>query len=227
MKRRLGDVLFIWIICLLMVFFYYGYGLKGFAIVLWILFLPLYLLRLLVWSFWLGLRQWLSVKFTPKSYVILVFCIWGSLSVLLWLYIPNILSSVGKFPLPTWVRIVGFILAAWGLILSFWAQWLIGFKTAILITRIFNKWTIKNQRVIKTGPYALFPHPIFIGEWLIIFGCLLLTLETALLYLLLAAFLVDIFAARGEEKDLKERFGKEYQDYRSQILLLIKRKGKG
>lgn len=226
MRRRMGDVSFICLICLLMVFSYYAYGLRGFAIVLWAVLLPLYLLRLLVWSFWLWLCQWLSSKFTPKSYVVLVFFIWGSLSVLIWFYIPNILLSVGKFLLPTWVRIVGFILAGCGLVLSSWAQLLIGHKTAILITRIFDKETIENQRIIKTGPYALFPHPIFLGEWLIIFGCFLLTLEISLLCLLLIALLSDMFAAKGEEKDLRERFGKEYQDYRSRFSLLIRRRVK-
>jgi protein-S-isoprenylcysteine O-methyltransferase Ste14 len=35
--------------------------------------------------------------------------------------------------------------------------------------------------------------------------------------LLSIAFLSDIFAAKGEEKDLKARFGEEYRAYRSQF----------
>lgn len=227
MKKRLGDVLFVCLVCLLMVFSYYAHGLKGFAIALWAIFLPLYLLRLLVWSSWSWLHQWLSSVFTPSRYVVLVFFIWGILSILVWVLFANVvLLSATKILPPTWIRILGFVLAVGGLILSLWAQWLIGFKTAILITRIFDKEEKGEQGIIKTGPYALFPHPIFTGEWLIILGCFLLTSEISLLCLLLIAFLANMFAAKSEEKDLKERFGKEYQDYRSRFSLFIKRKVK-
>jgi protein-S-isoprenylcysteine O-methyltransferase Ste14 len=77
--------------------------------------------------------------------------------------------------------------------------------------------TKEEQKVVKTGPYALFPHPIFLGEWLLIFGCFLLTSQVSLLVSLSIAFLSDIFAAKGEEKDLKARFGEEYRAYRSQF----------
>lgn len=218
MKRISGDISFICLICVLMAFSYYVYGLKGFAIVLWALLLPLYILRIFVWSSWSWLQRWLSSVFTPISYVILVFFIWGILSVLIWVLFGNmVLLSAAKILLPTWLRILGFVLAGGGLILSLWAQLLIGFKTAILITRIFDKKTQKIVKIVKTGPYALFPHPIFLGEWLIIFGCFLLTSQVSLLVLLLIAFLSDIFAARGEEKDLQARFGGEYRTYRSQF----------
>jgi protein-S-isoprenylcysteine O-methyltransferase Ste14 len=218
MKRRLGDISFICLICLLMVSSYYVYGLRGFVIVLWALFLPLYILRIFVWSSWSWLQRWLSSVFTPSSYVILVFFSWGILSILVWILVANMVVIVGPSKiLPTWVRLLGSVLAGGGLTLSLWAQWLIGFKTAILITRIFDKETKEGQKVVKTGPYALFPHPIFLGEWLVIFGCFFLTSQVSLLVLLSIAFLSDIFAAKGEERDLQARFGEEYRAYRSQF----------
>ena len=84
----------------------------------------------------------------------------------------------------------------------------------MLITRIFDEQTTEGREVVKTGPYAVVPHPCFLGEWLIISGCFLLTGEFAMLALLVIAVLVDTFAARGEEKDLVERFGDEYEKYR-------------
>lgn len=216
MKRRSGDILFIIFATFIIPVCYWDRGLEGFATLTVAFFLPLYVMRLVIWSSWSRLHPWLLANTTPRSWAISVFTMWGCMGVLVWLTSPVILNSL-ELSLPRWVQPIGIVIAAVGLFLALWAQWLLGFQTAILTTRIFESDKKEQTRVVSTGPYALSPHPIFLGEWLIISGCFLLTSQIFLLVLLLIAFLTDMFAAREEEKDLQSRFGEEYKIYRSQF----------
>lgn len=223
MNKRLGDILFIFITTFLFIpVSYCAYGLRGLAILTVAFFLPLYVIRIIIWASWSWLCPWLSAKLTPKSWTMLVFSVWASLGIFIWISASDLGSWQISFP--TWIKILGFVLATAGVVLSLWAEWLLGLKTAILTTRIFDKESKEEQKLISTGPYALFAHPIFLGEWLIIFGCFLLTSWIFLLVLLLVAFFSDVFSARGEERDLRLRFGEEYRNYRSMFLFFIRRK---
>lgn len=216
MKKRLPDILFILVTGLSIFLFYFIYNIRGLAVLTLIFLLPIYIMRILFWGFWPKLRSWLTTEHTPGVWNVLVFSIWIILALLLLIvFAPQMLSKVGRISLPLWIQIAGFVLAVVGLVLSLWAQSILGLETAIHSTRIFENGQKGERRVINTGPYALLPHPIFLGEWLIILGCFLFTSEILLLGLLLIAVIVDRFSAKSEEKDLRQRFGKEYQDYRS------------
>ncbi|MEW6620606.1 MAG: isoprenylcysteine carboxylmethyltransferase family protein [bacterium] len=216
MKSRFQDILFILFAVVVIPFCYWTCGMRGLAVLAWAFFLPLYVLRLVIWSFWTRLKSWLSAKCTAISWNILAFGVGGTLGIIVWFVLSTILN-VPRFILPKWLQMLGFLIATVGLILALWAQWLLGLQTAILTTRIFGKDKQEERRVVSTGPYAIFPHPIFLGEWLTIIGCFLLTSQISLLMLLLIAFLSDMFAASREERDLQERFGEEYKTYRSRF----------
>jgi len=223
-KRRLGDLSFTLFAAIIIPASYCAYGLKGLATLAFAFFLPLYVLRLIVWSFWSRLRPFLNAKLNPRAWTVLTFCIWGGLAILILVLAPSTLLKTGKVSLPTWAQIAGLLIAAGGLMMALWAQWLLGLQTTILTTRIFDQEKEDDPKVIATGPFALVPHPIFVGEWLTMLGCFLLTEQISLLGLLVVALLTDAFAAKGEEKDLQARFGKEYQAYRSKFPSLFRKR---
>lgn len=224
--KRLEDMLFIFIVVLSILFSYFIYGLNGLAILTVAFFLPLYIIRIIIWSFWFWLRPWLLVNLTSRAWNILLFSIWGSIAIFIWLLAPNLLLRHKDISLPAWIQTLGFVLAIGGVVIGLWSEWLLGLQTAILTTRIFDKDSKEEQKIITTGPYALFPHPIFLSEWLIISGCFLFTSQTYLLILLVVALLTDMFAAKGEEKDLRIRFSKGYQNYRSKFFIFCQKKEK-
>jgi protein-S-isoprenylcysteine O-methyltransferase Ste14 len=215
-KRKKGDLFFTLFVPVLVLACYFARGLDGMASLSLAFFLPLYLIRLVVWSSWSRLSSFLAAKLNPRAWTLLVFCIWGGQGILIWLVAPS--------TLPTWSRIAGLVIAAGGTLMAYWAQWLLGLNTAILTARIFDQEKNDTQKVISTGPFALVPHPIFVGEWLVALGCFLLTEQIALLAMLPVAILTDTFAARGEEKDLCARFGDQYKRYRSKFSLFLRRK---
>ncbi len=215
MGTRAEELLFILFEVLLVAGCYLAFGLTGLVILPLAYLLPLYVLRAIVWSCWPWLRPRLSSALTPTGFLILGSSAWGGLGVVTWLYAPAAFAQLGRMPLPAWAVVPGGVLVGSGWLLACWALLLIGARTAMLLTRIFDEQTTEGREVVKTGPYAVVPHPAFLGEWLIISGCFLLTGELAMLALLVIAVLADTFAARGEEKDLVERFGDEYEKYRS------------
>ena len=151
-----------------------------------------------------------------------MFAVWIGLGAIVWLISPH-LAGIVRWPFPGWVRVAGVVVTGAGVILGAWAEWLIGVRTAILTARIFDAGEEQQTRVVASGPYAWLPHPMFVGEWLMIAGCLLLTCDACLLALLLVAVPTDAFAARREEADSRARFGQEYADYRSRVALGARR----
>jgi len=178
-------------------------------------FLPIYVIRLAVWSFWPCLRTWASERLTPTGWVAGAIAVWAALAAAVACAAPMVL--LGSVILPWWAGWIGLVAACSGLLLAMWAEWLLGFRTAILATRVFDRHGADATRVIDTGPYALVPHPMFVGEGMMILGCFLLSGELAVLALFLVSVLVNLYAARGEEKDLRARFGDDYASYRCRL----------
>jgi protein-S-isoprenylcysteine O-methyltransferase Ste14 len=76
------------------------------------------------------------------------------------------------------------------------------------------------KRLITTGPYRFFPHPIYLGIGLTMIGLSLSTQSTkGLLYTLLVCIPLSLCRARQEEKTLKKKFGQKYEAYKKTTLL--------
>ena len=72
--------------------------------------------------------------------------------------------------------------------------------------------------LVITGPYAISRNPIYLA-WAIFQLGLGIWLRNAWMVVLLAPaiFLVNVLAIIPEERNLQEKFGQSYQDYRSRV----------
>lgn len=80
--------------------------------------------------------------------------------------------------------------------------------------------------VIREGVFSWVRHPIYLGEILLYFGCLMLSisLAAAAVWMLAIVFLHAI--SRYEERLLVARFGEAYTQYMRDVAMWIPRRGK-
>jgi len=214
MGSRSGDILFLLASAAAVLASYWMIGVRGLALATLAFFLPLYPIRLAVWLSWKRLRPWLAARWSPLHWYVFAFGTWGFLAIIVWIVASKTMAPL-RLDLPAWLRLLGIVVLAGGLALGGWAQWLLGLRRAILTTAIFGN--EKEESVIGHGPYAFVPHPLFLGEWLVIAGCSLATSEIWLLAILVLGIPIDLFAAKSEERDLEERLGDTYVAYRSRF----------
>jgi protein-S-isoprenylcysteine O-methyltransferase Ste14 len=104
--------------------------------------------------------------------------------------------------------IVGFILAFWGR-LTMQQSW-----------GVPGEHAAKQDKLVTTGPFAFSRNPIYLGFILIYFGFAAAILSWLII---LRIPLVYYFykSALREEKNLANKFGKEYLDYKKRVSLFI------
>ena len=125
--------------------------------------------------------------------------------------------ALGKVAiLPEWVSFLGVAIMLLGIVLRQWAIWVLGgfFSTEVKI--------IRNQRIVKEGPYKILRHPSYTGLLMIILGFGLAAgtwLGTAVALLLFGS--ATGYRIRIEEIALKKEFGEEYLDYAKKTKRLI------
>lgn len=83
--------------------------------------------------------------------------------------------------------------------------------------------THRTERVVTTGVYSIVRHPQYLGGLLSHAGISLLL--SAWYSLLVTPLMVALiyFISRKEEEELIKEFGKEYEDYRKEVPMLIPR----
>jgi len=81
----------------------------------------------------------------------------------------------------------------------------------------------KEPSVIRKGVFGIVRHPIYLGSILFYSGLLVLTLSiiAAAVWILIIAFYC--FISKYEEKLLLEKFGKNYEEYKEEVPMLIPR----
>ena len=73
-----------------------------------------------------------------------------------------------------------------------------------------------KDRLVTSGVYRYFRHPIYIGIVLTLSGLFLACgSQICLVYVITIVIPLNIFRARSEEKFLREQFGDAYQKYRA------------
>lgn len=82
---------------------------------------------------------------------------------------------------------------------------------------------VPTQKLIVTGPYKWCRNPIQLGAMLYYFGVgtVLSSIWVGLLMFLLALILGSLFHKHFEERELKLRFGREYEDYKAKTPFLF------
>ena len=113
-------------------------------------------------------------------------------------------------PLP--YNLAGIPLVFLGIWISIWADRL--FKKRKTTFKPFEK----PSFFVKEGPFQFSRHPMYLGFVLVLLG-LSLGLGNLIAFLApLAMFItLELLFIPYEEKDMKETFGQEYQDYRKRV----------
>ncbi|MFQ5872078.1 MAG: methyltransferase family protein [Candidatus Geothermarchaeales archaeon] len=130
-------------------------------------------------------------------------------------------------PFDTYVQVAGVVLSAMGLVI------LLASGT-VLIEHVFSK-ASEERRLITTGIYAYVRHPIYLSNVLIGLGLVLITLNYLAVVIPLTWF-SDLVESEGktrpvlqttiierEERELLERFGREYEEYMKRTGRLLPR----
>ena len=81
----------------------------------------------------------------------------------------------------------------------------------------------EEPSVIRKGVFGIVRHPIYLGAILFYAGLLVLTLSiiAVAIWILIIAFYY--FISKHEEKLLLEKFGKNYEEYKKEVPMLIPR----
>ena len=147
--------------------------------------------------------------------IALFFLLYGSLSVgltvvfgLLWLA-----------PLPVIPALaVGVLMLAFGFGMYIWSI------KSLTVRRAFGKELFKTaveSTLVTTGAYAHSRNPLYFSVTLLLAGWFCVSRLTPLGILTVLAFVHFMFVAKWEEKELTDRFGKTYLDYKARVPFLI------
>ncbi len=83
--------------------------------------------------------------------------------------------------------------------------------------------THRTEKIVTTGVYSIVRHPQYLGGLLAHVGiCFLLSARYSLLSSPLIVILIYLIS-RKEEEELIREFGKEYEDYKKKVPMLIPR----
>ena len=110
---------------------------------------------------------------------------------------------------------------------AFWISWAYSYLLFVgegLPLELFGKALHPTRILVATGPYAYTRNPMILGLLFVLLGVALLEGSISGLILVpTAALLAFLYLAEFEEKTLVERFGNDYEQYRSNVPRLIPR----
>jgi protein-S-isoprenylcysteine O-methyltransferase Ste14 len=149
--------------------------------------------------------------------IALFFLLYGSLSVGL-----TVAFGLPWFaPLPVIPALaVGVLLLAFGFGMYVWSL------KSLSVRRAFGKElfkTAEESALVTTGAYAHSRNPIYFSITFLLLGWFCVSRFTPFSILTVFAFVHFMFVAKWEEKELTERFGKTYLDYKARVPFLIPR----
>lgn len=72
----------------------------------------------------------------------------------------------------------------------------------------------KGEKLAILGPYSTIRHPLYVGSLLMALGfCIIINDGENIWFVLIAGFLLYFPTIRKEEKELSQKFGKQWQSY--------------
>ncbi|MCX8030917.1 MAG: isoprenylcysteine carboxylmethyltransferase family protein [Thermodesulfovibrionales bacterium] len=117
--------------------------------------------------------------------------------------------------LSPFLNLFGAFLFFVGIILHIWTAKLLSLWGLIGVPEILPK---KKGSFVSSGPFSIIRHPTYFAHTLIFIGAFLLTEFIAVGILALFDFImVHVFVIPFEERELLNRFGKVYEDYKKRV----------
>ena len=117
--------------------------------------------------------------------------------------------------LPLAVKVIGVFLFLPGAGLQAWTLLLLTFPVIMGMPEVTNS---VSGRLTTTGPFGAVRHPTYLSHTLMILGLFLMTGVAALGFVtIIDGFVVNSIIIPLEEKELLQRFGKEYEAYRQKV----------
>ncbi len=112
-----------------------------------------------------------------------------------------------RFPIPSWIRWLGAIIAVLGMALEFSTQLYLGknYSTTLHIS--------EEQSLVTSGPYRYIRHPMYTALITVGIGIGLLSTSWYFLLPFIATGIVIALRTRREEEAMIEKFGDEYIQY--------------
>ena len=197
---------------------YLSFGVLGWAALVLIVFIPLDILRTLIFAVF---REWESSlkKEDDKRYMLIIFALWAIPALMVLCNIDLFLAE--RFENPLALRALGLILSIVGVSMLLYSIYSFGFLRTARIPEVFP---VKYERkLIKEGIYSIIRHPLYLSELCIILGNFLISGVLSLLLFFLIWILILPHLLRWEEEGLIQRFGEEYMEYKRKVGGIIPR----
>lgn len=115
------------------------------------------------------------------------------------------------------VRVVGLVIAIFGYIMWCISRFEIG-ESFSYFPQSSNEHG-KSSKLVKTGLYSLFSHPIYLFSSLTIFGYILFIARLKFLLIFIVLIPAQMYRIRQEQTSLLKAHGKEYIDYMESVLV--------
>lgn len=120
-----------------------------------------------------------------------------------------------RIDLPEFLNGFGILLLVIGILLHIWTGLLLGLWGLIGVPEIS---TMTKGRLITKGPFSVVRHPTYLAHTLMFSGIFLITGVIAVgIVTLIDIIVVNSLIIPLEEKELLNRFGKEYESYKKRI----------
>jgi protein-S-isoprenylcysteine O-methyltransferase Ste14 len=148
-------------------------------------------------------------------FVILFLLLYGSLSVGL----TRVFKLPRRVPIPSTTSLVaGIILLAFGF------GWMVWAIRSLTVRRAFGKELFKSaaeSTLVTTGPYAYSRNPLYFSAIILFLGWFFVSRWTPVAIMTVLFLAHFILIAKWEEKELIERFGDQYCNYKQRTPFLI------
>ena len=135
--------------------------------------------------------------------------------ILLDIFFPTLMSW-SKIDLPSWLKILGMILATVCVLWLWWVFHTIGNNISETVL------TKDSHELITSGPYRWIRHPLYAGALLLLFSLSLIFADWVVFAFALAGLLsFRLLIIPVEEDHLLEAFGEDYECYQSRTGALL------
>lgn len=114
-------------------------------------------------------------------------------------------------------KIAGYLLLIFAWFFYLWAIYTIGWQRVMRISELSESLGTDKPKLVIKGPYSIVRHPVYFFEFFILIGVFLISGTLSVLFLFLISVVVVFPIIYLEEKELKERFGREYENYAKKV----------